>query len=182
MPDYPQDPRVVTQRQYETYGGITDPTIAQLQLDMSTTIEFIEHDLKGEHLTVEIDQEGNKVPVWKSSGMRMVNDKGVRAIISLLHSYLNVNTFLSVVGEEQIEAIMSRFHLNLAGLLIDNQEEFEISNEYLYILEGKLTDIVWLALLRASKGGKTLECFTKTHSVSEMREMKQERKKFLGLF
>jgi len=183
MPDYnPQEPRVVGAKQYEFFGGVSDPTIAQLQLDLTAQIEFWEHDLKGEYLKVTFDEEGNKNMSWEQSGIRRVNDNGVRYVVSLLHEYLNVNTFMSVTSSQQINAIMSRFHRRLAGLLIENRRNFAIrSSDDIKDMVGGITDAVWLALLR-SKGGETLKAFTKTHSVSEMRETKQERKKFLGVF
>jgi len=176
------EPRVVGTRQMEFFGGVSDPTIAQLQLDLTAQIEFIEHDLKGEYLSVTFDKDGNKEMSWKFTGVRRMNDLGSRHLVSLLHEYLNVNTFMSVTTQQQIEAIMSRFHRRLSGLLIANRRNFEInSSDDIKDVIGGVTDIVWLALLR-SKGGETLKAFTKTHSSSEMRETKQERKKFLGLF
>jgi len=183
MPEYYEQPQPQYQggRFIEQYNLQMDPSIAKLQLDMTSTINFLEHDLKGERLHIGEDKAtGEMVREWRPTGMRMMDDNGVQTVVSVLHTFLNPNTFLTVVDEEDIERIMSRFHRTLAGLLVDKQEEFAIENAYLYILMDKITNIVWLALKRGT-GSMTLNAFTKSHKAVETHELAPRKRRF-GIF
>ena len=159
----------------ETMTSGIEPSVAQLQLDMSDVINFIEHDLKGEYFYIGMDDNGQQMREWRKSGVRMMNDKGVQTIISILHTYLNPNTFLTNLDDEDIERMMSRIHKHLAGLFIDKQEDWEIPNALLDTLMDKVTNIVWLAMKRA-EFSKTLDSFTKSYKYTEVRDSKPKKR------
>jgi len=150
----------VMEQQYRPYQ---DPSVVQIQLDMSDAINLVEHDLKGEWFDYK-DQE------WKHSGMRMLNDEGVRAIISIMHNYLTPNTFLSNLDDSDIEKIMQPFHVKLAALLTDKQEEWEIEDAYMRMIVQKVTDILLFAMKR-SLFHKTLDAVTQSTKFYEQREI-----------
>lgn len=158
-------------RNYETQT-ILNNTLAEVLLDMNKQIDILEHDLKGEFMIVYKDEEtGDIVEEWRQGETRLLNDDGVRFVISMMHSYLTPNTFLSVLDDEDIERIMSRIHINLAILLVRKQRIWAINPEYMNTMEDKITNILWIALKR-SLNSKTLDTFGKTQKSSEIRETK----------
>jgi hypothetical protein len=143
-------------------------SIAQLQLDMTDTIDLIEHDLKGE-------QYNFKTKLWEKTGTRLMNDEGVRFLISLLHTYLNRNFILSNFDADKIETIMTKLYKELGWVIIMKEDEWDVDKAYRYIILDKLSDQVWASLLRAIDG-KTLKAFTQVHTSQEMREYQPKKK------
>lgn len=172
------DERTNRIQQQEMGRSVFPPTIAQLQLDLTEVLDQIEHDLRGEFFFVGYDKEGNEVKGWRFAGTKMMNDEGVRMVMSVYHTYLTANTFLTVLDDQDIQRIMEQLHLALAALLCDKQEEFEIEDAYLDILMCKLTDPIWIALKRALNS-ITLNAMTETHRSHEIREV-QRQKQGLG--
>jgi hypothetical protein len=162
-----------------------DAGLAQLQLDVSKVLMQLEHDLKGEYLDAKMLPDGSIQEEWKKGKETIMNEEGVRYVIAVLRTYLTPNTFLSVVDDEDIEHIMggeSGLHFHLACLIVDNNARWDLKPEYWNTIEDKITDTVWLALKRASKGGKTLDSFTRAHTSTEIRTERAPRKKMLGIF
>lgn len=146
-----------------------DPTVVQMQLDMSEQINLLEHDFRGEWFDFKAQE-------WKPSGMRMMNDEGVRALIGIMHNYLTPNTWLSNLNDSDIEKIMKPFHLKLAALLVDKQEEWEIEDAYMRITVQKMTDTTLLAMKR-SLFHKTLDALSQSSKFYEQREIAPKKGK-----
>jgi len=171
-----QPPRYIGSNYREHFNVTLDPSIAKMQMDFTDTIARIKHNLKGEILYTSEDDRGRRVTEWRPTGMRMMNDEGVRFVISDLQMYLIPNTFLSIVTDYEINEIMRRYHQHLAGVLVDKQEEFEIENAYLYNITDKVTNTIWLALKRGTNS-KTLDALTKSYKAVETHELAPRKKK-----
>lgn len=162
-----QTEKEVGRRIQQNIQNYPDSSVLQLQLDMSDPINLIEHDLKGEWYDYK-DQE------WKRSGMRMMNDEGVRAIVSILHNYLTPNTFLSNFDDSDIRRIMEPFHRKLAAMIIDKQEEWEIEDAYMRMIVQKITDTLLFAMKRGLFH-KTLDALTQSSRFYESKEVSPKK-------
>jgi hypothetical protein len=162
-------------RYYETVSQGMDYGVADLLLNMTQAINLLEHYLKGERFFVEKDEAGNMIQSWQPTGVKVMNDEGTTQMIMTLQLYLNQNTFLTVLDDEDIERIMTRLHMRLLGQILDRQTEYEIQTAYIRPVVGNITDVIWMALKR-SFHSKTLDAFTKTYKAVETHESPRKRR------
>jgi len=156
-----------------------DASVASLQLDMTNLINLLEHYLKGERYVLQKnDVTGEEKWQWVPTQLHLLNEEGVQFILIELQMYLNPNTFLTVLTDDDIQKIMERFHHRLVGLLLDRQIQFEMETAYIRPVVNTVTNVVWMALKRSSGDGRTLNAFTKTYKAIETHEVNKKRKWF----
>lgn len=166
----------IARRQYEeTSRRESEQKLAEIMLDSSVTLQDLERNLRGEFFFAGYDEQGNEVKGWQKSGLRLANEEGVRAIMTFVGLNLTPITYLTNLDDQDIENMMVPIHQDLAGMLVDKQDEFEIDSAYLKPLLTTLTNIIWQAQKR-SLFAKTLESFTESHKSMEVREYKKPRK------
>jgi len=164
MPD--DEPRQVGYNRQELIRSYPDASMVQIFLDMTDIVNLTEHHLKGEVYDMASG-------VWVPSGMRMMNDEGVKAMISQLQLYGGPNTFLSNVDDEDIFKIMMPYHRKLAAMIIDKQEEWEVEDAYIRMIVQNITDTILLAMKRGLFH-KTLDALTQATRITEAREVEKK--------
>lgn len=132
-----------------------DPSFVKYSLDVQEIIENLKHDLSGEK--EEWSEEEGKW-VWKPdpNSERLVNDKGISVITSLLRTHINKDTILSTLEKSEIANICSSLHMTLATLFIMRRQDFEIRREHLSVLEEKIMNLIFMTLKRACGGEEKL--------------------------
>ena len=75
----------------------SDADLTRWQLTAEDLLTELEHDLKGE----EYDHK-TRSWVLRSGGQPLMNQKGVRAVVSMVKPVVNKNTFLSNLSEKRI--------------------------------------------------------------------------------
>jgi len=178
MPDEEQHQHYSGGSYTETVSDRLDPSLAKLLLDMNESIQQLAQDLRGYYPKVVELEPGKWGEVWEKSDFQMMNEEGVRFVVSVLHSYLSPMTPMTALSDKQIQIIMEGFHKHLAGAIMDKQDEWGIDNSYMYVITDKITNLVWMCLLRA-KEGKTLYALMKSHKSVETREIAPKKKKWL---
>lgn len=149
-------------------------------LSSDDVIEQLEHQLRGE----DFDYEKN---MWlKAVGKPVLNERGVRIIISRVRWYVNRVPFLSNLEDPQIYEMMYNFSNNLTELIFNNGDEWELN--WAYAMQNNLVDeicdLVFIGLRRAFAQGerKFLGSHTKIlHRIDESPNQKQAGKKW-GIF
>jgi hypothetical protein len=150
----------------EQTSGNMAQGILQMQMNMQETIEFIEHALRGEYLKTFRNAQGEVEQVWEPAGDPVMNEKGIRGMSLFLNFNLNPNTYLSNTREDQINKMMTDFHIDLASVIMDKQVEWGIAPVYMDVLTTMLTNIVWQAMLR-SLDHLTLKSVSQSQRVQE---------------
>lgn len=145
----------------------------ELLLDATATIERVRHDLKGEVLITkaEADKETGETvytQTWEQIGEKSMNDKGVRAVIKVLNMYINPESVLTQLNEDEIYKIIVNLDHNLNALFYARGKEFGLSNNMKSIVKDGICDIVFFAL-KKSLHGKFAESLLKSWSIDEQR-------------
>jgi len=150
-------------------------------LDPSNIIEKIRHNLKGE---IEvIDSLGKKR--WDEKGAKIMNDDGINHIISILDSYINRNTLLSNLDDNEILMIIKPLDKELNALFYQKWRKFDLELEHWAITKNRIVDMVFLALKQANNK-VLLDALTKAYSIREVKGFPERRKSvgeyFTGIF
>lgn len=95
----------------------------KIRLETEDTLEKIEMYLKGESWAY--NQKNELVKVDDSDAK--ANGKGVRAIMSALHSYINKSVVQGNLTEAQVNMVMQDFHRGMANLLGFHCDEWAIN-------------------------------------------------------
>lgn len=142
-----------------------DPQLTKWTLTPDELLEFIEHELRGE----DFDFETKK---WMIKSKAIMNETGVRQIISIIRHHVNKIFFLSNLDEPQIYDMMFNLSNNLTQLLFNNGTEFEIdwSKGHQNFLVDNVCDLVFAGLRKSYDQGerKFLGSHTKVlHRIDE---------------
>lgn len=139
---------------HQAMAGSSFPTkdgnLIHFQLDLSETLNMIEHFLRGEYLTSDDkgnefwikptkplikdgkevkDKKGNVVEVIDEDRV-LFNDYGVNVIMTIVTSYLNKNTPLSYYTETRIYAIMADLGDEITDFIFCNYERMGMTTEF----------------------------------------------------
>ena len=124
-----------------------DMDITRWQLDLENLFEEIEHDLRGERRNPEtgvwekikgtyFDKNlGRDVEI---SDKPLVNDYGIRNIITTLRSLANKNTFLSNLDEDDIERNMILIDYAITNHLVMGVVTYGIEKRNLGIIKERI--------------------------------------------
>jgi len=148
------------------------PQIIEAILDPAFVIERVRRNLKGQTQ----DPDTKK---WVAYGKPVMNDDGIKEIVSLLDSYINRNTLLSNLEEKEIYTIMKNFDKRLGAWLLTNMKSFDIKQKNLNIIKTRIVDMVFFALKQA-QNKELLKALTQTYNVQENRTP-DEKKAGIGM-
>jgi hypothetical protein len=142
-------------------------------------LEFIEHELRGE----DFDYQNN---VWKRTGEPIMNEKGIRFLISMLRKRLNKIIFLSNLTDDHIYDIMLTLSNDLTQVIFTNGEQWELDfgRSFQDTLVNDICDLVFIGLRKAYEQGdrRSLNTITKVlHRVDETQNP-DHRRKLGGIF
>ena len=117
-------------------------------------IEELEHDLKGEVFIRSDDPDTPEIEgKWeKRTGQQLLNEKGIREIITIVRSLVNKVMFFSNLDEYDIRLLTMRMRQNIAQNLFLNWEEYDIKKSDLTIVTDKVVYFMYVALKRALFG------------------------------
>jgi hypothetical protein len=137
-------------------------------LDPYIVIERFRRNLLGQMFS----QDERK---WVDLGKRSLNDKGIREVISVLDSYVNRNTLLSNLDDEEIYKLTMSLNKELNTLFYMGWDKFEIDVSDISLLVLRICDMCFLALKQANNKA-LLDALTKSYSVREMKGLPEEKK------
>ena len=146
--EYPDLQRPVVQ---ERYG---DDFMKQI-VEVDELIERIEHMLKGQIY----DEASNK---FVEKYERLINDKGISKIMSIIRSRIHKHLHLTNFSEEDVKRIAYEVRMTIIDLLAINQEEFGINKSDLTLVEINVDHMVYTALKRAYQQGERRAIFGAT--------------------
>jgi hypothetical protein len=124
-----------------------DAELTRWQLMVEDIILELEHDFRGEIFM----EDENK---WEVKGESLMNEKGIRSIIGVLRASVHKILFLSNLTEDDVYLITRDTHIELACLLAQNIDNFEIKKAYLSSILNKVVFITYEGLRRAFMGGE----------------------------
>ena len=155
-----------------------DAELTRWQLSAWDLLNDLEHDLKGEFWN-------ENTRLWEKAeySNQLLNDKGVRAIISLLKPIVNKNTFLSNLREERVNKLLLFISNRVCETLYFNFKEFDIKPEFYFILNEMIQDFLETAFRRPQdEGERSFIRSTEQRRVLVQERPNSEKKGVFGLF
>ena len=159
----------------ETVPRFRDAELTKWQLSPEEIVEKLEHDLKGE--IPKWDKE-TETWTWKQVGKKLMNDNGVKMIITLVFSHIGKNTILSTLKTNEIASVMKLLHKHLTLHLSDKWKEYEIDKSDLTLINDIVTNTIWFALKRAENGAEKKFLSSTEKRVERTFERERESKRF----
>ena len=126
-----------------------DAGLTRWQLTPEDIIEELENDLKGKTWNSKEEKF-----VGSAEAEALINEKGIRSIISIVRSKINKITFLSNLDQKDIISITRDVNLTMISLLFSNANNFEIKKENLEIITDQVVHLVYMGLMRALNEGE----------------------------
>lgn len=127
------------------------------RLETREIIDQIEHRLKGETLVVKevmIQGEKDVIEQWESNPEdKMMNEQGVRAIITAVETVVNRVAFLSNLTEEEIIDICRETHWDIVKDVYFNWESYQVVKNPLPAINESMT-LAFLGFKRAQGAGE----------------------------
>lgn len=139
--------------------------LTKWQLSPEPLLNLCEHELRGEAW-----DESSRT--WELVGEAIMNEKGIRAVISTLRFYVNKIVFLSDLENEYIFEMMRTLADDLTQLLFNNGEQFEIdwSKSYQNNVVNNITSLVFSATRKAYMEGERKFLQTSTRELRRVDE------------
>ncbi len=141
-----------------------NPQILDQIIDPSVVIERFRRNLLG---LLQVKEDGKFV--WKKLGQPIMSEDGVRQLVSLIDRYINRNTLLSNLTEDEVYATMRKFSKTFTVWLDNNKELYGIDRKDLNMIKVSVVDMVFFALMQA-KNKELLKAITQSYQVSEYRD------------
>jgi len=116
------------------------------QLTSTDILNEIEHDFKGEIL----DENG----VWKAKGKVLVNEQGIRTILTIIRSRVNKIVFLSKLNEDIILKFCRDIELDLEDQILLNYQKWHLDKTNCSMLLHKVSQLIYCGLMRAEGEGE----------------------------
>ena len=123
-----------------------EPSTIRFQLDSKDIIKDLEMTLKN----VKYNMQGKLVP----NGRPLMNDEGISEILTILRSVLTKNTYLSNVGEDQVNKEIISFSDDIIDLLGSKFMEFEVDKNNISLIHNIFTETIAFALRRPMNQGE----------------------------
>lgn len=117
--------------------------------DSSPELADIEHDLRGDATVVE----DNKL-IWKKVGEPLLNEAGIRYVMSEFKAFANKNTFLSNISEEDVFRICKFTSFAFINALFYNYKKFALRPEHYEALVEKFNNFIEFAARRPVDEGE----------------------------
>ncbi len=141
-----------------------DQKVLDQILDPSFVIERFRRNLLG---LIQVKEDGKFK--WLRLGEPIMSEDGVRQVVSLIDRYINRNTLLSNLTEEEVYEIMRNFSKTLTKWLDNNKDLYGIERKDINIIKTSIVDMVFFALKQA-QNKELLKAITQAYSVSEYRD------------
>ena len=156
---------------------VQDPSLTRWQLSPEDILEYVEHEMKGEDWSYDKRR-------WIKKGDAIFNEKGIRAIMTMMRHHINKVVFLSSLEDEHIYEIVYTLSNDLTQLLFNNGDDFALDWDkgWQNAVIDNLCTIVFISLRKAHAQGerKFLGSHTKImHRIDEGAQGRREKK---GLF
>lgn len=154
-----------TVQEYTVSQSPTSPTTVQYQLDAQEVLTTIRMHLEG--WTTVIDPETGEQRWVKREEFRMLNERGVNAVLKVVAGVMHKVVFLSKLSKAKIEEFAQEVHRQVAKMLFERYEEFEVQDpRYIPVITLIVGMNVYAALMRA-EGGMTSEKITEVQRIIE---------------
>jgi hypothetical protein len=118
----------------------------------------------GHHLRGEIQEDEE----WKKIGEPIMNEEGIKNIITIVNGYVNRVWLLSAPKDEEINRVMWNFSSIVRTELLVNIDKWEIKS--VPIAKNLVCDLVYGTLLRCRDGGERLTLGETIRSVERIVE------------
>jgi len=105
------------------YSPRNDENALKIRLETEDSLERIEMYLKGE--SYAYNDRGELIKIVNSEPK--ANDKGVRAIMSAISSYINRSSVQGNLTDQEVGMVMNDYHRGMANLLGFHCDEWEIN-------------------------------------------------------
>lgn len=150
------------------YGGWEQEDltgIVGVTLDNSSLLIHIESQLRGMQVVEFKDENGRKKTKWERVTEPVMNDRGVQGVMLELRSFLDKNSIMTYLpDEEQLNALMIDFGENFFLLIGQNFEEFEVRQSVIGPVSAQIINKVYLTLLRGLKGNEKQGVYRSTQT------------------
>lgn len=150
--------------------GLQDPDLTRWQLSSDDVVLWIEHDLRGEIF----DEMGRKWVVPEHA-KALMNERGIREMISVVRNNINKITFLSNLDEEDIFILTRETHKDVAQLIARNYKYYGLDKSHFNLVVHKIVFMLYPALRRAWKEGERIHLRTverRGYSYAEQQQQK----------
>ena len=119
--------------------------LTQWQLSPLDIFDSIEHNLKGEVFNPATN-------AWEQRGLRLMNDNGIRAVITHLIAGNSKIIYMSNLSEEEVNKMAYGVMSNLGTILGINLRQFEIDQSNFFTVLTLVGNTVFAGLKRAMNG------------------------------
>lgn len=150
------------------FSGTNSDSLAKLQLEVDSTLERLEHLLRGDRIGFQ-----NNNVIWEKTNdptKIIFNEQGVAELMQVLAGYVNINTLMSNYSEEIINNKVYDVGVELNDSIYMRYKEFGLDNlnkrKAYPMIHRIITDIVHSTYLRALNGVER-ESLRKNMSVNE---------------
>lgn len=127
------------------------------RLEAREIVDRIEHRLKGEYLKtveVEIDGKSDVIEEWQADPeARLMNDHGVKSLISLVEILVNKVSFLSNLDDDEIIDVCRDMHLAIVREIYNNWDDYDIKKQPGPVVNEIMT-LVFVGFKRAMGAGE----------------------------
>ena len=121
--------------------------LTRWQLSSEDILDKLEHSLRGE-IWNEREQR------YESKGQKLMNDEGIRSVLSIVESVVNKIAFLSNLEQDMIFMITRELGIDLIQLIHMKHNEYNIKAEHASLIVDKVTFLIYLGLQRAFMEGE----------------------------
>ena len=150
--------------------GMIDKNLWLYQLKSSDTIEKLEHNLRGEIFN-------DKEEAWEKRGKQLLNDEGIRMLVTIISTHLSKEKILTHIPEQQVNRMCLSMRLDIVYHLAMMWRAYEVSKADFDIIVDIVDHTVYTNLSRGTEG-RTLAAMVPTiRRVETIREPEESRRK-----
>ena len=165
-------PQGMLQAQQQINMGGHDNNFMKWFLDTKREIRILKSMWQG----YEEDDKGFWIRKADWKDKCIMNDKGIHWAVSLMEGYLGKTYQTSSFNEEHMNYIMRGVVRSIWFGITMQYREFELSKVNVYVVAKQMTSQIHSILLSARANG-IKDFLTKTHSVSEIRQLNPDSEK-----
>jgi hypothetical protein len=135
---------------------LLDPNLSQWILSPYDILDTLKHTFRGEALVTKEDKKLGRVEVWEAQqGVSPVmNEDGINYIYVELLTFVNRNSTLSHVEDDEIQKLGVETCNDIAEHLGKNSKVYELDQNMYRSVNRIVVNFVYLTLKRAWKGGE----------------------------
>jgi hypothetical protein len=114
-------------------------SVVPMLTNVEDVIAYLEHDFRGESWEIDPQIGGQ----WVSKGTSLMNDQGIKNIVSMVHPYVNKIAMTSNFTDEEIGKFVFDMCCTLREHLATHYEKYEIDTKNLEIILIKIRSLVY---------------------------------------